>query len=74
MQYKINVSIVSATDPCQVLVEVCLVYDGTTGGNTEERYRRVVSYSDDDVLLETVRQALNGQVLGGQWDLVGGGE
>jgi len=47
-----------------------LAYDSEMPGDKEEHYRRVVPYSDDAGLLEAIRQALSGQVLGGHWDLV----
>ena len=74
MQYKISLSTSKPAFPYQVVIEVSLVSEGMMLGNKEERYRRVVPYSDDVGLLEAVRQALNGRVLGGLWDLVEGDE
>ncbi len=74
MQYKISVSASSPEFPFQIMVEVQMVYEGMLLGNKEDRYRRIVPYTDDAGLLDAVRQALNGRVLGGEWNLVEGDE
>ena len=74
MQYKVSLSTGNPAFPYQVVIEVWMVSERMKADNKEERYRRVVPYSDDVGLLEAVRQALNGRVLGGQWDLVEGDE
>ena len=72
MQYKVSLSTSNPAFPYQVVIEVWMVCESMMANNKEERYRRVVPYSDDVGLLVAVRQALNGRVLGGQWDLVEG--
>ncbi len=74
MRYKVNVSIERSAFPYRIIVEACLEHKSSMPGNKEECYQRVVPNNDDFVLLEAVRQALDGRVLSGQWDMVEGDE
>ena len=74
MMCQAIVSIGRSTIPYRLVIEVGKVFEGKGLGDGEERYWRVVPFFDDVALLEDVRQALNGRVLGGEWDLVEGVE